>query len=332
MKKTLLTFVLTPALLLSLSACAKAPVESPSPAVEPQTQATEALPTEAAPVEAAPTEAAPVETVPVRQDGERFEDTIMLEGMEETVQYEHIRNAALGIEMDYDYENFVRCSDENGERFVSDWDDPANPENYMELRADSGNANLVADVIIASLSGDYEILQENRDFGRAGQGVQIEASVIKGNDQMDQNILRVYVIPAPDGCRVATVHCFIAESEGYTRRFGYMLDTLSVFPREQAPASGLTDEQALSAIRSYCASVIPDVEEMAASGDYSIYWAIADSSDEQIVVVFRSYTGSLNRYYIDRATGDAYITEFVPGITPAEERSDESLNVWAYVR
>ena len=39
-----------------------------------------------------------------RQDGERFETTIILEGMEEKVRYEHIRDEALGFEMDYDYE------------------------------------------------------------------------------------------------------------------------------------------------------------------------------------------------------------------------------------
>ena len=37
-----------------------------------------------------------------RQDGERFEGVIILEGMEETVRYEHVRNDTVGFEMDYD--------------------------------------------------------------------------------------------------------------------------------------------------------------------------------------------------------------------------------------
>ena len=69
-----------------------------------------------------------------RQDGERFEDTIILEGMEETVHYEHIRNDALGFEIDYDYENFLRHSEPDREIFVSCWDDPEKPENYLEVR------------------------------------------------------------------------------------------------------------------------------------------------------------------------------------------------------
>ena len=94
---------------------------------------------------------APEEEI-IRQDGERFEDVILLEGMEETVHYEHIRNTALGFEMDYDYENFVRCSDENGERFVSDWDDPANPENYLEVTLSREDAETAAAAIIEALS------------------------------------------------------------------------------------------------------------------------------------------------------------------------------------
>ena len=68
------------------------------------------------------------ESEPGRQNGERFDDVIILEGMEETVHYEHLRNDVLGIEMDYDYENFVRHSEADREIFVSCWDDPDNPE------------------------------------------------------------------------------------------------------------------------------------------------------------------------------------------------------------
>ena len=62
------------------------------------------------------------ETVTGRQDGERFESVIILEGMEETVKYEHVRNSAIGFEMDYDYESLVRCSEADRECFVSVYD------------------------------------------------------------------------------------------------------------------------------------------------------------------------------------------------------------------
>ena len=97
----------------------------------------------------------------------------------------------------YDYENFVRQSDAKSERFVSVWDDPNAPENYIEVRSDTGNAELVADVIIATLSQDYDIRQEYRELERAGQCIHIAAEVIKGTDQMSEHLQYVYVIPAP---------------------------------------------------------------------------------------------------------------------------------------
>ena len=54
-----------------------------------------------------------------REDGERFEDTIMLEGMEETVKYEHVKDTAKGFEMDYDYESLTRLKEADREKFVS---------------------------------------------------------------------------------------------------------------------------------------------------------------------------------------------------------------------
>ena len=52
---------------------------------------------------------------------------------------------------------------------------------------------------------------------------------------------------------------------------------------------------------------------------------------QQIVVLFRSYTGALVRYYIERAMGYTYVTEFVPGVTPEEQRTEESFNIWDQV-
>ncbi len=53
--------------------------------------------------------------------------------MEETVRYEHVRNTALGFEMDYDFESFVRRSEPDRECFISVYDDPEAPENYLEV-------------------------------------------------------------------------------------------------------------------------------------------------------------------------------------------------------
>ena len=39
---------------------------------------------------------------------------------------------------------------------------------------------------------------------------------------------------------------------------------------------------------------------------------IVSSDEQQIVVLFRSYTGAQIRYYIERAAGDVSVTELVP--------------------
>ena len=167
-------------------------------------------------------------TVPRRQVGERYDRVIMIEGMEETVHYEHLRNEALGFEMDYDYESFRRDSNAERERFVAAWDDPGNMEDYMDVTRSAEDAETVAAAITEELSKDFELTRVTRELERAGSCIRIEASVIKGTNQMTDQLQAFYIIPAPDGCRIAATHAFITESEGFFRRFDAMLNTLSV--------------------------------------------------------------------------------------------------------
>ena len=326
MKKNLLAIGISAALMLVLSSCGSVPSAN-TPAAEPPVTVTDQASVQ-------DTQSAPVSTeAPVavsgRQDGERFETVIMLEGMEETVRYEHVKNDAFGFEMDYDYESLLRRSDGERECFISLWDDPEHPENYLEVRSDTGNAELVAEVIIANLSNEYEVNSEYRDLDHAGRCIYLEASVIKGTNQMPDQLQAVYIIPAPDGCRVATAHYSIEAAEGFGHRFAYMVNTMTVM--ERAEEHTLTDEQALAAIRQYCLSSNPDLEGIVNAGEYPVYWEIASSDANEIVVLYRSYTGTLVRYYIARATGETYVTEFVSGITPEEQRTEEHLNVWDYM-
>lgn len=224
MKKTLFLFALSAALMLMLAGCGKAPAavtestaaETAAPAVEPQTAEIET------------TESAPLSG---RQDGERFEDVIVMEGMEETVKYEHVVSKTLGFEMDYDYESFVRRSETDRERFISAWDNAENPENYLELTYSAESAEAVEASVRETLSQDYDLVEETRTLDRAGDCVRIEASAIKGTNTMAEQIETVYIIPASDGCRIATTHYAIEGSEGFGRRFDYMLNTLSVINR-----------------------------------------------------------------------------------------------------
>ena len=270
------------------------------------------------------------EAVTGRQNGERFEGVIILEGMEETVRYEHVRNDTIGFEMDYDYELFNRQSESDRECFVSCYDDPDNPENYLEVRYNPHNADTIAASISEALSNDYDI-GKNDSFmlDRAGRCIRIDASAEKGGMRMPDLLQMVYVITASDGCRVATAHYSIEGAEGFGRRFHYFMNAFSVITSQGEKR--LTDEQAVSAIRQYCCINNPDLGGIVSAEEYPAYWDISSSSENEIVVVFRSYTGSLNRYYIDPVSGDTYVTELVPGIIDEEQRTDESLNVWDYL-
>ena len=167
----------------------------------------------------------PVE--PKREDGERFEAVIILEGMEETVQYEHVVNEELGFEIDYDYESLERYSDTDMECFISVWDGPGNPENFLEIMHDEQNAEAVAARVKEELSQEYDLLESTRELERAGECVYIEAAVIKGTNNMADELQAVYIIPASEGCFVATAHFAAEAAEGFGHRFNYMLQTFS---------------------------------------------------------------------------------------------------------
>ena len=224
MKKTRFIIALSLALVLSLAGCGRSQSTAPEQPAPVET-AEQPAPTEAAASTPAPT---PTVTWPVRQDGERFEDSIVVLGMEETVHYEHLRNEALGFEMDYDYESFRRDSNAERERFVAVWDDPGRIEDYMDVTRSTEDAETVAAALTEELSKDFDLTRVTRELERAGSCIRIEASVIKGTNQMTDQLQAFYIIPAPDGCRIATTHAFITESEGFFRHFDYMLNTLSV--------------------------------------------------------------------------------------------------------
>ena len=325
MKKSVLSLLLAAAVMLSLAACGAVPAGNNTPAAEAESQTTASDDGQII-VEETPETPAQDE----KQDGERFEAVIIMEGMEETVRYEHIRREDLGFAMDYDYENFVRQSEGERERFVSDWDDPADPQNYLEVSYDTGNANLVADAISAGLSDVYDLFQDERELDNSVKCLRIEASVIKGTNQMADRIQEIYIIPAGSGSIVARACYAIEGAEGFGRRFAYMVRSLNVLERNVA-GEPVEDELALSIIRNYCLTQNPDLQGIVDAGEYPVSWEIESSDGQQVVILFRSYTGALVRYYIDRATGDTYVTEFVPGITAEEQRTEESFNLWDQV-
>lgn len=170
---------------------------------------------------------APAASETVREDGERFEAVIILEGMEETVPYEHIVRGDLGFEMDYDYESFERHSDPELESFLSVWDGPGNPENFFEVTFSGEDADTIAAAVREELSQTYDLYEETRELDRAGECLYMEASVLKGTKNMADQLQMVYIIPTADGCIVARVYCSAEAAEGFARRCNYMINTIS---------------------------------------------------------------------------------------------------------
>lgn len=93
----------------------------------------------------------------------------------------------------------------------------------------------------------------------------------------------------------------------------------------------ITNEQAVSAVRKYCLAASPELDDIVNAGQYPVYWELESDEENMIVVLFRSYTGALIRYHIDPVSGDTYTTEFIPGVSSAEERTGENLNMRDYL-
>ena len=228
---TVLSVVLAVALLLTVfSACGKKAESDQAGSASTTESATPAPTPSVSPTPTAEPSASPAAAG--RKDGERFESVITIEGMEETVHYEHIRNESIGFEMDYDYENFQRRSEADRECFISVWDDAANPENYLEVKHLSQDAEAAAASIAQGLSDRYDVGRSTFTLEQAGDCIRLDASVDANNtSQMMDQLQMIYVIPASDGCFVATEHYYIVESEGFGRRFSSMMHTFSPIAR-----------------------------------------------------------------------------------------------------
>ena len=175
-------------------------------------------------------ESSEVESVTGRQDGERFEAVIQLEGMDETVHYEHVRNETAGFEIDYDYEQLERRGEPDHEQFVSRFDNPEKPDNYIEVTLKSENVDAVSAAIKGELAEQYKnvSMDEQYTLESAGSCVQISASQARKNKAPKDSLQTVYIIPAAKGSLVVKVHCTIESAEGFGARFTNIVNTLTV--------------------------------------------------------------------------------------------------------
>ena len=314
MKKYIALLCAVLLLLAALTGCAKSKEEAQPAGSE-------------TPVETA--EAAEETSAPERQHGDRFEDVITIEGMEETIKLQHFVNETAGFAMDYDYESFVCRAASDRLMIVSAYDDPENPENFVEVSYSAQDASAVVADVIETLSKDYEISKDPVTLDGAGLCTRIDASAVPGGEYTADVLQEVYVIPAADGCRVAKIQYIPEGSDGFGKRLAYLVNTITVMEAQGERA--MSDEQACAAIERYCYLSNPDLKGIVESGEHPVSWQITEYSEEQIVILFRSYTGAEVRYYIDPVSGEAYATEFVSGVTAEEQRTDETLNVWDYV-
>ena len=92
----------------------------------------------------------------------------------------------------------------------------------------------------------------------------------------------------------------------------------------------LSEQQVLNAIELYCRMQNPDLNNMS-QDEYNYYWEVTESSDSSYCVLFRSYTGAQNYFYIDCETGEVNVSEFVPGVSIEETLTEEKFNIYDYV-
>ena len=171
-----------------------------------------------------------VESVTGRQDGERFEAVIQMEGMDETVRYEHVRNETVGYELDYDYELLERRGTPDHEQFVSRLDDPEKPDNYIELTFRKGDEETVTASVKTELSQKYKQVEAEQQFrlDSAGECTRIVTSGARKNKALHDSLMTVYIIPAAGGCLVASVHCTVESAEGFGVRLNCIANTIFV--------------------------------------------------------------------------------------------------------
>ena len=92
-------------------------------------------------------------------------------------------------------------------------------------------------------------------------------------------------------------------------------------------ASGVTAEMAFEGVNKYCHdeydwSITEENPEI-------MYVTMGDETETEYKVVFRSYTGSLVNFYVDKASGHTRMVDYVPSLNIEEERG--SIDIHDYL-
>ena len=90
----------------------------------------------------------------------------------------------------------------------------------------------------------------------------------------------------------------------------------------------ITKEMAYEGVSNYCHS---EFDWSPAQDNPSImYVALADSTDAEYNLVFRSYTGALTYFHVDKESGSTRMVEFVPALNLETEAG--TINLRDYLK
>ena len=84
-----------------------------------------------------------------------------------------------------------------------------------------------------------------------------------------------------------------------------------------AAESGITAETAYEGVNNYCHEKFD--WSFAEENPEAMYVAMGEESETEYQVIFRSYTGSLTYFYVDKADGTTRMTTYVPALDIEEE-------------
>ena len=95
---------------------------------------------------------------------------------------------------------------------------------------------------------------------------------------------------------------------------------------EQQPAK-ITAEMAYEGVNNYCHGAYD--WSPAEDNPSLMYITMGEETEKEYQVIFRSYTGALVYFYVDKATGKTRMVEHVPAMNVEEETG--SIDLWDYI-
>lgn len=85
----------------------------------------------------------------------------------------------------------------------------------------------------------------------------------------------------------------------------------------KAPKNKVSEEMAYEGISNYCHSAYD--WSIAEDNPDIMYLKMGEETESEYQVIFRSYTGALIYFYVDKASGMTRLTEYVPALEVEEE-------------